>query len=881
MAGIKISDLPLAPLPIAGSSELEVESATGDSERVAITDLVSGALGLDATFVTVTPNAILPNERILTQGDGINIVDGGAGAAITISIDISPLTLVVTPAPTDEFVTEQGGSILKTTRLQIHELEVGEHLIIPQVDESATPTLQIGNAGLGFYSPASDVLIVAVAGVNRWEYNGNQFRSSQFSGGPALVAANTTANAPTVLPHQGRTSSGLASGAANQIELVADGETGVSYRTLSGEVTVTNSFEDGIVASTTQTQFQGQLNSSYSEVITVANPNDVVTAPQKRRGMQLVIVNRGANVLQVFPANNDDLGNGANNSITVDAGESLIAVGGAGSLGQSWDVLFNGPASGGGNVIKVGVPVDNQVGVWTGDGTIEGTPEFTFDSATQTFGFGAGSTFFTGSSFYFFQDGSLALDGQSTITPTFSIVQSGVNNLSIAISPQAMTFGGGVPIGEFNVSGNLVRWTFDGVPVRIQNVPGTDWIQQSHDGTDYNFAAVNTADINFTGISGRIMQDAETLAFLSEIPTGTVVDSALRWDGAAFIEETQVRISAAGVFTVFDATLADTFSIAHNGSDVLLTSTGAAKIRFSGVAGMDVTNEVGNFEARSGNALMAFDSTNADSIRISHDGVNVIVNCIGTTSLLLQGANLLVRDGGSIQVFDPSDVNSVSLLTDGTTATMGVSSALNFLNVTGGVPWRWLDSTATAGVSVQHDGTDFLIDGLNTTDIIFSGIRSLIGIFAAVQARRTTTVTLTTAFVDVTMDATDVENNAAIVEHDNVNTDDIDIKVDGTYQINYEVTADPDDGTPNRGMSLNGRVRLNDAGTGIAGSIAHTNFFRDASVDGNVLDNHLSCTFFADLTAGDFVTLQLSKTEISGTGVELAAEISFKVNRIL
>jgi trimeric autotransporter adhesin len=36
-----------------------------------------------------------------------------------------------------------------------------------------------------------------------------------------------------------------------------------------------------------------------------------------------------------------------------------------------------------GNVTKVGTPVNNQIGVWTGDGTIEGTSTFTFDSSTN------------------------------------------------------------------------------------------------------------------------------------------------------------------------------------------------------------------------------------------------------------------------------------------------------------------------------------------------------------------------------------------------------------------------------------------------------------------------------------------------------------------
>ena len=41
-------------------------------------------------------------------------------------------------------------------------------------------------------------------------------------------------------------------------------------------------------------------------------------------------------------------------------------------------------AGGGGNVTKVGTPVDNQIGVWTGDGTIEGDANFTWDGAALT-----------------------------------------------------------------------------------------------------------------------------------------------------------------------------------------------------------------------------------------------------------------------------------------------------------------------------------------------------------------------------------------------------------------------------------------------------------------------------------------------------------------
>ena len=40
--------------------------------------------------------------------------------------------------------------------------------------------------------------------------------------------------------------------------------------------------------------------------------------------------------------------------------------------------------AGSGDVSKVGTPVNNQIGVWTGDGTIEGDADLTFDTATNT-----------------------------------------------------------------------------------------------------------------------------------------------------------------------------------------------------------------------------------------------------------------------------------------------------------------------------------------------------------------------------------------------------------------------------------------------------------------------------------------------------------------
>ncbi len=48
-------------------------------------------------------------------------------------------------------------------------------------------------------------------------------------------------------------------------------------------------------------------------------------------------------------------------------------------------VLIGASAGGGsGDVTKVGTPANNQVGVWTGDGTIEGDAAFTFDTTNDS-----------------------------------------------------------------------------------------------------------------------------------------------------------------------------------------------------------------------------------------------------------------------------------------------------------------------------------------------------------------------------------------------------------------------------------------------------------------------------------------------------------------
>lgn len=82
----------------------------------------------------------------------------------------------------------------------------------------------------------------------------------------------------------------------------------------------------GLTASTTQTQGQGALTADINEVATVANANDVRTLPAALAGRHCLVINNGANTLQVFPASGDDLGAGVNTSTTITSGSRKLFV---------------------------------------------------------------------------------------------------------------------------------------------------------------------------------------------------------------------------------------------------------------------------------------------------------------------------------------------------------------------------------------------------------------------------------------------------------------------------------------------------------------------------------------------------------------------------
>ncbi len=134
----------------------------------------------------------------------------------------------------------------------------------------------------------------------------------------------------------------------------------------------------------------------------------------------------------------------------------------------------------------------------------------------------------------------------------------------------------------------------------------------------------------------------------------------------------------------------------------------------------------------------------------------------------------------------------------------------------------------------------------------------------AVQARRTTGYTTTASFADITLDATDVENDITVAEHDNTNTDRITLKETGLYRITYHgICSEPSGSASN--LNIESRVRVDDT-TVIDGSEDRTTVFDDSSIEGNFHDDAISGSFLYEATANEQVTLQIQHVDLGASG---------------
>jgi len=644
----------------------------------------------------------------------------------------------------------------------------------------------------------------------------------------------------------------------DRLGLTAGGVTAVLYQEgFTTGILAGSQNDTGLTASVTQTQAGGLiLRSSYNEVSTVANAGDALTLQGPPTlatiaAIHTVVINNGANALQLFPSIGDSIGNLAvNSSLTIEPGHVCILLG---RDSATWDLLFLG---------------DPEV-AGTAGATLTG--KWQFDSNTTEADPGAG---------VFRNDNGTI----GSVTEVFisSETETGVD------------------------ADNILSFLSSGDRLYIQNLENAaefmlfDITANVDNGGWFSIAGtVSNSGSNFTNGAefGVVLMFGGGGGAGGTLPAGTIGDSSLKWDGiSAWVEETQVAFpgGATGI-KVFDTTLADFITMGHNGTTAGFSVNAATTEVIFGQGGGPTTFWRFNEPVRvpDGSAAapgLVFQTGGTDGFfRNAFPGVSVSV--VGVETMRITNADTEVysddfilapnigTDRVQFSVNPPADLNDFVIT---------LTSLIDF-HVIGGTGRFVLEDLnlamiekAAAPADVAGIGQYWVRDDAPNTAVFTTdtGVDKQL-VNDAVQARRTTNLALTTAFVDVTLDVTDIETDVAVLDHDlATNSDNIIAGVAGTFRVHYGVKADPTV-TSNRNMLLNARVRLNDAGTGINGSVNSTGFFNDSSIDGEAVPNHLDVTFYATLAASDFITLQLSKTEISGSDTDNANEIVFTAERVL
>jgi hypothetical protein len=194
-------------------------------------------------------------------------------------------------------------------------------LIVPSQNDPLLPSLAFGTGVSGFFESAPNVIRVAINAVSEFEFNSAEFKGVA-SNAPSLRNTAAAFNGPNIHARSSDTNTGIGSGGLDDLSVVCGSIPAKIWEEVSSQILETIKIRTGVTASTTQAQGQGLLTSSWNEIATVANTNDVVTMPviTTTVGKHVLIINNGANTLQVFPNTGQDLGAGVNVSITIATG---------------------------------------------------------------------------------------------------------------------------------------------------------------------------------------------------------------------------------------------------------------------------------------------------------------------------------------------------------------------------------------------------------------------------------------------------------------------------------------------------------------------------------------------------------------------------------
>lgn len=418
----------------------------------------ANAFGLLNEIASATNPTLLPNRADEDSGIGQNAVDQvsliGGGVELVRAVEVTGANqFIVSPGgiqnnaalPSLAFGDGDSGfyeSFEDTIRLTLSGVArwvfTGDRFVAhigngPSLQNEAStgtnPTLipALGDPSTGIGGITTNLSLI-VGGVERIKLNTALSNGNVFTGdwvasnstGPIIQDEAVTGTNPTLVPHRGDQDTGIGRAAADELSLIAGGVEGLRLTELNSGVIQVPQANVAITAFATGGQGSAtQLDESYNVLSVVATTGDSVKLPPVFAIDSLIYIkNDGANAADVFPATGDDLGAGLNTAVSLAAGASASFIATvANATWTPWIVSVGG--GGGGDVTKVGTPADNQIGVWTGDGTIEGDDQFLWDGSALTVGFtNAGPQLLN----------EVASDTNPTIVPTRNDPDTGIGH---------------------------------------------------------------------------------------------------------------------------------------------------------------------------------------------------------------------------------------------------------------------------------------------------------------------------------------------------------------------------------------------------------------------------------------------------------------------
>ncbi len=129
---------------------------------------------------------------------------------------------------TDDYTIDQRFKIIisKTdfTSVPVDEITIFPYMIVPIENDAVTPTVTIGNAGDGLYSPSNNIIRMAINGLDIMQFDTSGLQATATSPAPTMINETSSITNP-VFVFDNDSSSGLGRAAANSPAVIGGGVT--------------------------------------------------------------------------------------------------------------------------------------------------------------------------------------------------------------------------------------------------------------------------------------------------------------------------------------------------------------------------------------------------------------------------------------------------------------------------------------------------------------------------------------------------------------------------------------------------------------------------------------------------------------------------------